>query len=1721
MKTPRPNNNATASNSTKANITTNSSSTYIDTTNTHDSNPGNPHSTANNSHNISPLTIPSLIAATGEEVRFIYLSDQKKVTAYVVSSPALHDHGKEVLRLVRSEDLPKELGAINDPEALKSFLANAYAKVTTFDNGDVKLYVEQRGVGRGKEDRNQESWNKLLAGIKDLAASNYASMIGGSHKKQEDLAPQVFISYAWEAEGSKELASLQRWLGGLRDDLQVAGMSVFLDIGDMTGSIEACMTENLAQSDIILTINTAKYNARATDKVSVTNNLRFEYHLTLERAAINPKSVIPLHYSATLEEAFGAIGGANELAGLKILWIRNCQNVETYGEQLVTTKGTDADTGLIPTIYNIARGIDISNDGEYKQLVQHWREGKLNYLPSISPVTVERSEIFEIEKALQANDGKEVISGVSGSGKSELALKYAKDHAKEYAITRWLKAADLELEFKLMGGELALDTEGAGKTNIADLVYEQLESVSSWLLIFDNAESFEAIKGHLPERLKEGQHVLITSRSSEWDGIESNIITIGGLKREEALEYMEQMLPNITTRQAAELADNMSTIPSDLHNAAVFIKRSGISVSKYLSAYKSVAPEQIADMGMPSDPQLQKIGNMKTEKQSASPFSKALVSMRDMVEQSSKGQIKAYVSYAEEQTLEANNNAQSWIKKLASDLKEVNVILSSFQSGGNSTSSSREEQIKDSDAIFIINTPAYKAAVTNDPNSDLAKEYQLILAKAKIIPYGLLPILYSGKFGDSVPKELWGYLIRDFTDEATYESRLMAQNPLGIVPAIHKIDCDSSIQYRQIIKQWRWESLSKLPPINPDFIGRDEQLNSIAQSFDKAKSALGQIQAISSSGGMGKSELAITFANKNAQNYIVTRWLNTEGENLRLEFDQITRELGIDTKDMEHEQLIKTVHRHLLEIPKYLLIFDNADTAQSIKQYLPKEANEGQHILITSRSDHWQCKHISLDQFTKKEALLYINSKLPNTSQEEATKLANTLEYMPLALSQAVAYITQENIQITSAATSVSSLTTASVTTATKSAYTITDYLSGESMLFKTNDNSNIGGSSDPSQRYQYNVQTTLAKSMKRVAERSPEAAKMITLCAYLASDNIPAELFEHQALLGDVRAVHKALITLKDYSLVRLSGLEDHIKVHRLVQTVIKYEHNQAANKEEVKKQLVAIGEALAELYPSEKTKEDDYEKAKLLLPHMEMLGNSIGLLSKMVVAGEYKEGAVTQANLLNITGDIFEILGDGRKSLESYEKALKMHEALYQGNHPDIAMSLNNVGVAYQKLGDNAKSLEFKEKALKMQEALYQGNHPGVATSLNNVALTYHARGDKMKALELFKQAYIMRLKALGQNHPDTKDIKNYLARVAATFIEERETREFLALRGDFDATALEVKQKIQSSVLNKVLELAFTGKGDSNFFSSKIKQYINDVFLAKELGSLANNNTSIEIAKMLCFETINLSIMIMGTSNKNFGCTIEFAKAYPELIRKISQVHPEYFVDGAIVRACVSDPEIKARLLGGDRDEHIEGEGLGAEEYGHVSYWHKYTKAAMDKMLQLRLESIKVSNEEHDKEAQANKIISPDYVWDDQESTAAKLIADIALNLGRGVEREGEGGEARVIILPLNLYNKHWVGIAINAHEGRIDITYMDSQQKAMPGLLREALSTLDLHHPITITEKGVEQQKSNNCSLEVIENFMLHLTGYRLEQENALPVHAFLYEDSLFYENAHSS
>ena len=70
-------------------------------------------------------------------------------------------------------------------------------------------------------------------------------------------------------------------------------------------------------------------------------------------------------------------------------------------------------------------------------------------------------------------------------------------------------------------------------------------------------------------------------------------------------------------------------------------------------------------------------------------------------------------------------------------------------------------------------------------------------------------------------------------------------------------------------------------------------------------------------------------------------------------------------------------------------------------------------------------------------------------------------------------------------------------------------------------------------------------------------------------------------------------------------------------------------------------------------------------------------------------------------------------------------MRQRLYEGDHPDVAASLNSLAIGLRKAGEYGRAQELDEQALAMDQRLHEGDHPDVATSLSNLASDLTALG------------------------------------------------------------------------------------------------------------------------------------------------------------------------------------------------------------------------------------------------------------------------------------------------------------------------------------------------------------------------------------------------------------
>ncbi|MFN6032742.1 MAG: tetratricopeptide repeat protein, partial [Dolichospermum sp.] len=180
----------------------------------------------------------------------------------------------------------------------------------------------------------------------------------------------------------------------------------------------------------------------------------------------------------------------------------------------------------------------------------------------------------------------------------------------------------------------------------------------------------------------------------------------------------------------------------------------------------------------------------------------------------------------------------------------------------------------------------------------------------------------------------------------------------------------------------------------------------------------------------------------------------------------------------------------------------------------------------------------------------------------------------------------------------------------------------------------------------------------------------------------------------------------------------------------------------------------AVAEGLPKSPTSKD-IENVKTLVVHWEDLG-------KRLIDEINEETAAADDLPVSMVADeifwVFEGLGrfyqgQGLYQVAEfwYQQLVKVCQTLFTGDHPNVAISLNNLAYFYNSQGKYSEAEPLYLDALEITRRLFTGDHPDVATSLNNLAGLYYNQGRYSKAKPLYLDALEMIRRLFTDDHPD----------------------------------------------------------------------------------------------------------------------------------------------------------------------------------------------------------------------------------------------------------------------------------------------------------------------------------------------------------------------------------
>ncbi|KAK2469738.1 hypothetical protein H9L39_18553 [Fusarium oxysporum f. sp. albedinis] len=456
---------------------------------------------------------------------------------------------------------------------------------------------------------------------------------------------------------------------------------------------------------------------------------------------------------------------------------------------------------------------------------------------------------------------------------------------------------------------------------------------------------------------------------------------------------------------------------------------------------------------------------------------------------------------------------------------------------------------------------------------------------------------------------------------------------------------------------------------NDLFVGRDDVLARLrGLLFDEGR----RKAALVGLGGIGKTQIALQLA----------YWIKEKKQNYSVFW--IMDACDIPTTNNNKADAVESVRQYLSSkgAGKWLLVVDNADDMQTVMGSIGAEkglyrslpqSDEGR-ILFTTRNRKVAVSVagrniLDVPAMSRDEARSYFKEALIqeiSTSEEQVmNRLLMLLTHLPLAITQAAAYLNENQIPLTGYL----------------HLFENTDRDRIELLSAEFQDDTRYEQSQDP-------VATTLFISFNQIRKADELASRILMFLACVEPKAVPQSMLPK----GESRQqLIRAIGTLCGYGFLNRRGVSEVFDMHSLVHLATR---SWVAENDSKKEQSQAAIARMKEVFPT-----DEWENRDLwrqYLPHaIKLLSTSKDDWSEEPCELGYWAGQC--------------LLLDGRvaEAVKLLEHVVIQEMALAE-NHPSRLASQHALARAYQANGQIAEAVELLEHVVARKRGIMSSSHP-----------------------------------------------------------------------------------------------------------------------------------------------------------------------------------------------------------------------------------------------------------------------------------------------------------------------------------------------------------------------------------------------------------------------------
>ena len=493
----------------------------------------------------------------------------------------------------------------------------------------------------------------------------------------------------------------------------------------------------------------------------------------------------------------------------------------------------------------------------------------------------------------------------------------------------------------------------------------------------------------------------------------------------------------------------------------------------------------------------------------------------------------------------------------------------------------------------------------------------------------------------------------------------------------------------------------------------------------------------------------------------------------------------------------------------WLLILDNADDETVLLEspkrdplaglkpvrcrlldYVPRRGHGT--VLMTTRDRNCALKTTGfrgtpteVSYMTLDESVDLLRKTLPGALQEEATELVKELGNVPLAISQASAYIQMVP------------------------PFSILSYLE----IFRRSDKNQAAllkedeGDLRRDPGVSNAVITSWELSFNQIRKKSSRSAGLLSLMSYLNRQAIPQFLIQ-----GDVAEIlfRKDLAPLLSFSLIRAEIEKDMFEMHRLVQTAMRHWLQREGCDQMWKERAI---ERVASQFPPQGDQVQHWRFCEVLMSHADEV---------LLYVKSPNNMSKRYADLLDSTAWYLSARsGNYGLAAERSMLALEILKHHFDDDADQVVRTKGTLAFAKGELGQKDEARELQESIVRHHREKWGPEHPNTLTAMHSLAVSYADLGLYEKAEKQLKHLVEVKESVLGSEHPDSLSSANILANVQNNLgkHEEAEKRS---------ARTLEIsKRRFGTEDVNTLAALHFLSK--VLFAQSKFKEAESEIISA----------------------------------------------------------------------------------------------------------------------------------------------------------------------------------------------------------------------------------------------------------------------------------------------------